>query len=105
MNIDPDYLMALASHESSWLNDHNFGLNNLFGVTNAGKRNLSYSSLGKSVEYWVKNFGERVRDSKNMEAFIHGLRHNGPNAYNSEDAKYDEKLRNQYKTIIKRKPK
>lgn len=41
LNVDENWLLALASYESGWYNEHNRGLKNPFGLTRAGGRNLS----------------------------------------------------------------
>jgi uncharacterized Zn-binding protein involved in type VI secretion len=100
LNIDSDYLMALSSYESGWLNPHNSALNNLFGLTRAGGSNLQFESLDSCAAFWKKNYGEGVRNSKNMNEFIINMRKMN---YNTINKKYDETLMKQYNYILRMK--
>jgi hypothetical protein len=40
LKTNPDFLMALSTMESGWLDPHNQGLRNLFGDTQGGGNNL-----------------------------------------------------------------
>lgn len=100
LNIDPDYLMALSSYESGWLNNHNRALNNLFGLTEAGGPNLQFKSLDSCIDFWKNNNGDGVKDSKNMSDFILNLR---KMKYNTVNKDYDKNLIKQYNYILKMK--
>jgi hypothetical protein len=99
LGMDADLLMTLVAHESAWYGEHAQELNNIFGLTRAGGRNLSFSSIDKCIEYWEKNTGPKIKGSKDMEEFLVNL-HKPPN-YNKADPKYDEKMRAIYKSILK----
>lgn len=58
LNTNADFLMALSSMERGWLDPHNKGLHNLFGVTEAGGNNLSFPTYQAAAGYWVKVFGK-----------------------------------------------
>ena len=108
LDVDPDFLMALASYESGWFNDHNTSLNNLFGVTEPRKDerrrpNKEYDSLQECIAAWKSEFGERVRGVATMEDYIKALRGDESESYNSVNTKYDQDLIKQYKTILRRK--
>ena len=74
LDTDVDFLMALSSMESGWLDDHNQGLHNLFGVTKAGGNNLSFASYQKAAEYWIEHFGPHVKGTKTMDEFVEGIK-------------------------------
>jgi len=57
LETNADFLMALSSMESGWLDAHNQGVHNLFGVTHGGGNNLSFDTYQKAADYWVKTFG------------------------------------------------
>jgi len=97
LNIDPDFLMALSSHESGWITDENAGLHNLFGLTRAGGMNLKFSSYQECADYWVAHYKSYVQGAATMNAFIKGLR---KIPYNTEDPNYDHELELQYRTIL-----
>ena len=102
LNTKPEFLMALSSYESGWLNDHNHRLNNLFGVTNAGGKNQSYASPQASADYWIRNFGDWVRNAQTIDDFVEGLRYNGANPYNSVNPNYDIHIRQQLLSVQNR---
>ncbi|HQI21437.1 MAG TPA: hypothetical protein PLW55_18930, partial [Leptospiraceae bacterium] len=57
LQTDADFLMALSSMESGWLDPHNQKLCNLFGVTKAGGNNLAFESYQKAADFWCEHFG------------------------------------------------
>jgi RHS repeat-associated protein len=104
LDIDPDFLLALAAKESQW-NDHENGspgdppqhaveLNNPFGVTQAGGNNLGFASLGDAFAFWNKNFGNKVRGAKNIKDFANDLKRA---KYNTRTPKYYERLQEIFK--------
>lgn len=68
-----DFLMALSSMESGWLDPHNQDLHNLFGVTKAGGNNLNFPTYQKAADFWIDNFGDNVRGAKTMDDFVAGI--------------------------------
>jgi hypothetical protein len=77
---DVDFLFALSSWESGWLNVENKALNNPFGMTAGGGDNLEFSSIQNACNYWACKFGPSVKGAKTLEAFIQGLKKSGYNA-------------------------
>ena len=57
LGVDETWILGLAVHESGWLNQHDRDLNNPFGLTHAGGRNVAYDSIADAVTYWEKNSG------------------------------------------------
>lgn len=98
LTTDADFLMALSSHESGWLDKHNEGLHNLFGLTKAGGNNLNFASYQACADYWVQHYKVYVQGTSTMAAFVEGLR---KLPYNSADPDYDGKLLRQYQSILK----
>ncbi len=100
LNTNADFPMALSSIESGWLDPHNQGLHNLFGVTEAGGNNLSFPTYPAAADYWVKVFGKDVHNTTSMDSFAAGLRAAG---YNSVNKNYDHELKRQLAAVIKYK--
>ncbi len=105
LNVDRDFLFALAAKEGGWNDealDHNQPLNNPFGVNKIvngqAAGNKSYSSVTDAVKDWESLFGDRVGGVKTMNDFINGLQHSGrgKRPYNSADPEWEEKLRGLY---------
>ncbi len=95
---DVFFLLALAAHESSWLNVENDWLNNLFGTTKGGGDNHGYDTIQQGVNYWKCQFGPFVKGVKNMDDFVQGLK----NAkYNPNEAYYSMKKWNDMITSIR----
>jgi hypothetical protein len=103
LNTDTDFLMALSSFESGWLNDHNANLHNLFGVTHAGGKNLHYTSFQAAAEDWIQRYGTYVEGTKTIEAFVAGLRKVPPHGYNTVNPDYDDEVIRQVNTVKKYK--
>ncbi len=93
------FLVALSAYESGWLDNHNFGLHNLFGVTNAGRNNLRYRSFQAAADDWIRRFGQYVSGTETMQQFIEGLRKVPPNGYNNVNPDYDNTLRSMVNTV------
>ncbi|NJO14519.1 MAG: glucosaminidase domain-containing protein [Thioploca sp.] len=100
LQTNADFLMALSSMESGWLDPHNQVLHNLFGVTKAGGNNLSFASYQACADYWVQHFGSYVKGTTTMDQFVEGLK---KSEYNSVNPNYYTHLKNQLKTIEKYK--
>ena len=72
LSIDVDYLLALCAFEDAWGHDaHNEVLHNLFGLTQAGGRNLGFASDQACCDYWEAHYGALVtmKDQK-MRSYI-----------------------------------
>ncbi len=80
-----DFLMALSSMESGWLDPHNQGLHNLFGVTQGGGNNLSFATYQSAADFWVKAFGPYVQGSARIDDFIAGMKKADYNTVNKND--------------------
>lgn len=98
MNTDYRFIMAHAAHESGWLNQHNRNLNNLFGLTRGGGRNIKYSSLQEGANYYVKTYSKFLNGSKTMDEYVQNLR---KIPYNSVTSDYDQRVKDQYQSIFK----
>jgi RHS repeat-associated protein len=98
--LDTNWLFVAAhsSYESGWLNKHNANLNNMFGLTRAGGRNLQFKSLEEGANLYTKILAPHVTGAKTIEDFIKGVRSAG---YNSVNKDYDKKMQAQYDTILK----
>ncbi|NJL26928.1 MAG: hypothetical protein HC897_03105 [Thermoanaerobaculia bacterium] len=106
-DFDPNFLLALSALESGWLDKHARSLNNAFGATNAGGPNLKWDNFSDSIEWWGRNFGERVRGAKTIDEFIQKLQTDerekgGKGKYNSEDPDWAEKVEETYDSVLAR---
>ncbi|WP_230166652.1 hypothetical protein [Roseomonas sp. CECT 9278] len=74
-----EFVLGLSSYESGWLDTHNTGLNNPFGLTRAGGKNLRFDSIDAAVRYWERLYGDQVRGAATAEEFADRLlgRRNG----------------------------
>ena len=100
LQTDADFLMALSSMESGWLDPHNQKLHNLFGVTKAGGNNLAFETYQKAADFWVEHFGSYVKGARTMDEFAEGLK---KAKYNRVNPDYYTHLKNQLKTITRYK--
>src|SRR5262249_46487192 len=73
LGIDPNLLLALAAHESGWLNADNRLLHNPFGLTQGGKNNLQFDSFQEATDYWGQTFGSKVSEAQSIDDFIDRL--------------------------------
>jgi hypothetical protein len=73
LGIDETWLLGLAAHESGWLNPHNREINDPFGVTHAGGRNVQYDSIGDAVAAWERRYGPVARGATSAEDFVQRL--------------------------------
>jgi hypothetical protein len=100
LNTNADFLMALSSMESGWLDPHNQGLHNLFGVTHGGGKNLSFATYQQAADFWVKTFGPYVQGAATISDFIAGLT---KAHYNTVNKNYYVELKKQLATVMKYK--
>jgi hypothetical protein len=63
LNVNENWILGLSAYESGYLNDHNTGLCNPFGLTAGGGNNLSFRSYEEAVAYWERNYGDIVRNA------------------------------------------
>lgn len=84
LGIDETWLLGLAAYESFWLGPHDRRLNNPFGVTHGGGRNVGYDSIAAAVGYWEKKYGPIVRGATGPEDFAQRLWEKGYNTENKE---------------------
>jgi len=100
LNTSVLFLEALSSLESGWYNTHNRSLNNPFGLTRAGGRNLSFPNVQAAIDYWNQDWGDAVRGAQTMDQFIQDLE-GGKRKYNDVTKDYSDRLRKQYDTVKK----
>jgi RHS repeat-associated protein len=82
LNIDVNYLLALAADEGGWADEHNIALNNPFGQQGGKHGNAAYPSLADALNAWRDKWGPDVQDDTSMEDFLDDLlAHN----YNTQD--------------------
>ena len=98
LSIDVDYLLALCAFEDAWGHDaHNEVLHNLFGLTQAGGRNLGFASDQACCDYWEAHYGALVKGAATFAAFEHLIRSIG---YNSKNPSYDSDLMAVYRSVV-----
>jgi len=103
LNANVNFVGAHTSMESGWLNAHNARLNNLFGLTRDGGRNLSFPSLAASGQAYINAAAvngvnpTKVYGATTIQQFANQLQSPDPYRYNSVDIKgYSDKLIKQY---------
>jgi RHS repeat-associated protein len=85
LNVPEDFIVGLASYESGWLDVHNQGLHNLWGLTQAGGNNINFSSYAAGNAYFVSRIGPFIRNAQTVQQFEAGLKAEG---YNSTGPNY-----------------
>ncbi|MGD0007080.1 MAG: hypothetical protein ABSE93_00840 [Terriglobia bacterium] len=96
LNVPTNFIVGLSSYESGWLDNHNFALHNLWGLTNAGGNNLNFSSFQAGNTYFVNNVGPYIQGAQRLSAFFSGLKNEG---YNSANPAYWTTLQNRISKI------
>jgi len=99
LNLDEDLIFGLSAYESGYLNDHNRDLKNPFGLTNAGGRNLRFSSYPEVVDYWERSYGDTVRGARDADDFIARLGHAPKGSYNSRNPKWATGVRDTIRSV------
>lgn len=90
LGIDETWLLGLAAHEGGWLEDpHNREINNPFGVTHGGGRDVHYASMDEAVEAWERRYGSVVRGATGAADFVRRLFLAG---YNKRDPQWSDKV-------------
>jgi hypothetical protein len=100
LGVPEDYILGHAAAESGWLDNHNFALNNPFGYTRAGGRNLSFSSVADAVAAYRRDYGRQIQDATSPKDFAERLEGElnetpvpGWRRYNTRDQKeYEKKI-------------
>ena len=94
-----DYLLGHAAHESWYLNDHDFSLNNPLGFTNTGKKNLSFPSIADAISAYRERYGEQIRGATSAKDFVERIQGKlngkpvpGWHTYNSITKDYESKV-------------
>jgi hypothetical protein len=98
LNVPENYIVGLSSYESGWLDAHNVGLNNLWGLTQAGGNNIHFSSFAAGNAYFVSQVGPYIRNANTLAAFDQGLMNE---AYNSVNPNYWSALNGRINSIPK----
>lgn len=98
LSIDVDFLLALCAYEDAWGHDaHNDRLHNLFGLTQAGGRNLPFASDQACCDYWEAHYGALVKGAATFNDFERRIRSIG---YNSKNPSYDSDLMAVYRSVV-----
>ena len=88
LDIDESWLLGLAAHESGWLErPHNREINNPFGVTHAGRRDVHYDSMAEAVAAWERRYGAVVHGATSAVDFVKRL---FAASYNTEDRNWSK---------------
>jgi hypothetical protein len=111
LGVPEDYLLGHAAHESSYLNDHNFPLNNPFGYTAAGKNNLSFGSIAEAIAAYRDRYGKQIKGATSDKDFaeriqgkLNGKPVPGWYEYNSKDKDYEQHVLGLIHSIPLHKP-
>ncbi|MBI3506410.1 MAG: glucosaminidase domain-containing protein, partial [Proteobacteria bacterium] len=109
LDTDPKYILSLMSLEGGWGDEGSREKNNPFGFVKNDEK-MRFEKLEDAFDHFKRTRGPSVQGVKSMEEFVAKLQTptHGLGKYNSEppDARtkkrYDEKLFEQYETIIRR---
>jgi hypothetical protein len=85
LDVPTNLIVGLSSYESGWFDNHNFNLNNLWGLTQAGHNNISFSSVQAGNAYFVSLVGPYIQGAQTITDFFAGLQEEG---YNSTNPNY-----------------
>jgi len=99
LGIDESWLLGLAAHESGWLQPHNREINNPFGVTHAGRRDVQYDSMGAAVDAWERRYGSVVQGAISAADFVQRLL---SARYNTENPKWSEDVIDGIRSVRRR---
>ena len=109
LQINPLFIMSTALQESGWGLSHVYGtnssshgqpLNNLFGMTNAGRNNIAYPSVQASAQAWITNWSSYLAGHpQTIQAYAAALNSNPKHMYNSNPA-YPGNLAARYKQLV-----
>jgi hypothetical protein len=69
LGVPEDYLLGHAAYESGYLDNHDFPLNNPFGYTKAGGRNLAFRSIAAAVAAYRDDYGTQIRGATSAQDF------------------------------------
>jgi RHS repeat-associated protein len=74
-DTDANFILGLSAMESGWLNDHNRGLFNPYGITKADKNrnNRTFTSFQQATDFWSNNFGSFIKGAKTIADFVNSL--------------------------------
>lgn len=91
LGVPEDYILGHAAHESWYLNDHNFALNNPFGFTKAGGRNFSFPSISDAIAAYRRDYGPHISGAtspsdfaERLQGTLNGTRIQGWRKYNTQ---------------------
>jgi len=109
LDIDPKYILSLMSLEGGWGDKGSREKNNPFGFVKSEEK-MRFEKLEDAFEHFKQTRGPSVQGVESMKEFVEKLQTPKPGLgkCNSEPPdprtkkKYDEKLFEQYETIIRR---
>ncbi len=99
LRIDETWILGLAAYESGWLDQHNRDLDDPFGVTHRGGRNVAYDSIAEAIAYWEKRYGKVVTGAKTPTEFARRLWASG---YNSATSDWREGVTDTIRSVSRR---
>jgi hypothetical protein len=70
LDVPEDYILGHSAYESGYLDNHDFPLNNPFGYTKAGGRNLAFQSIAAAVAAYRKDYGSQIRGAASAKDFV-----------------------------------
>lgn len=96
--VNVNFVIAHSAYESGWDGENAQELNNYFGLTKGGGKNLTFDSVQAGADKYVSIVDSHVHGAQTMDAFIAGIRGAGFNAVNP---KYDSTLRSMYNLVVR----
>ena len=100
LGIDETWPLGLAAHEGGWLEKpHNREINNPFGVTHGGGRDVQYDSIDEAVAAWERRYGPIVQGATSAADFVQRLRAVN---YNREDTNWSKGVLGAIRSVQRR---
>jgi hypothetical protein len=98
LGVDVNFVIAHSAYESGWGGAHAQELNNYFGLTHGGGRNIKFDSVQAGADMYVSIVDSKVHGAKTMDSYISGIRGAGFNAINP---RYDATLKSIYNLAVR----
>jgi RHS repeat-associated protein len=98
LNTKLEFILAHSAWESGWNGPHAKELHNLFGLTNAGKANLTFSSYKAGADKYVSIVQPHVTGAQSIDNFVDGIQKAG---YNTKTKGYYDRIKEQVDSVRK----
>ena len=98
LGVDVNFVLAHSAYESGWGGEHAQDLNNSFGLTHGGGRNIKFDSAQDGANMYITIVDSYIHGVKSMGDYITGIRGAG---YNATNPNYDATLQRTYSLVVR----